>query len=118
FTNYGISGPPILQISRKAGELLQDKRDAVLRVTVIDTMPRTSLEGLLAKRFHNAAGKAIEFSLVGLLNKRLIPVLLKEAGIRNLKTLVDNLSVVEREKILDVLTDWRFKITGTTSWPN
>ena len=118
FTNYGISGPPILQISRKAGELLQDKRDAVLRVTVIDTMPRTSLEGLLAKRFHNAAGKTIEFSLVGLLNKRLIPVLLKEAGISNLKTLVDNLSVVERKKILDVLTDWRFKITGTTSWPN
>jgi predicted Rossmann fold flavoprotein len=118
FTNYGISGPPILQISRKAGELLRDKGDAVLCVTVIDTMSRSSLGRLLDKRFHNAAGKTIEFSLVGLLNKRLIPVLLKEAGIKNMKTPVENLSVGEREKILDILIDWRFKITGTTSWPN
>lgn len=118
FTNYGISGPPILQISRKAGELLRDKCDAVLRVTVIDTMSRSSLGRLLAKRFHNAAGKTIEFSLVGLLNKRLIPVLLKEAGVQTLNIPVENLSVAEREKVLEILTDWRFKITGTTSWPN
>lgn len=118
FTNYGISGPPILQISRKAGELLRDGRDAVLRVIMIDTMSRESLEGLLTKRFHHAAGKTMEFSLVGLINKRLIPVLLKEAGISNLKAPVDNLSDGEREKILEILTDWRLRVTGTTSWPN
>lgn len=118
FTNYGISGPPILQISRKAGELLRDGRDAVLRVIVIDTMSRESLEGLLTKRFHHAVGKTVEFSLVGLINKRLISVLLKEAGIRDLKAPVESLTTGDKEKLLDILTDWRFRITGTTSWPN
>ncbi len=118
FTNYGISGPPILQISRKAGELLRNGQNAVLRVIMIDSMSRESLEGLLAKRFHHAAGKTLEFSLVGLINKRLIPVLLKEAGISSIKTPAEKLSIGEREKILDILTDWRFRITGTTSWPN
>lgn len=118
FTNYGISGPPVLQISRKAGELLRKGRDAVLRVIMFDNMSKESLEGLLAKRFHYAAGKTVEFSLVGLINKRLIPVLLKETGISNINAPVEELSAGEREKILDILTDWRFRITGTTSWPN
>ena len=118
FTNYGISGPPILQISRKAGELLRKGRDAVLRVIMIDSMSKESLDGLLAKRFHHATGKTVEFSLVGLINKRLIPVLLKEAGISDMKAPAEKLSTGERERILDILTDWRFRITGTTSWPN
>jgi predicted Rossmann fold flavoprotein len=119
FTNYGISGPPILQISRKAGELLRKGRDAVLRVIMIDSMSKESLDGLLAKRFHHATGKTVGFSLVGLINKRLIPVLLKEAGISDMKAPAEKLSTEEeRERILDILTDWRFRITGTTSWPN
>lgn len=118
FTNYGISGPPILQISRKAEEIIQSGRDPVLRVVVIDSMSKESLEGLLAKRFHNGAEKTVEFSLVGLINKRLIPVLLKEAGIRNLRVPVESLSTEEKKNILNILTDWRFRITGNTSWPN
>ena len=118
FTSYGISGPPILQISRKAGEIMQNGRNPVLRLNMIDSMPKERLDGLLAKRFYHAVGKTAEFSLVGLINKRLIPVLLKEAGVNNLKAPVENLSAGERKKILNILTDWRFRITGTTSWPN
>lgn len=118
FTNYGVSGPPILQLSGKAGELMQTKRKAQLRVILIDSMSRESLNGMLTRRFHNAVGKTIEFSLVGMINKRLIPVLLKEAGIKNPKADVETLTTGEQEKILDILTDWRFTITGTTSWPN
>jgi predicted flavoprotein YhiN len=29
FANYGVSGPPILQISRKAGELLNEGKDTI-----------------------------------------------------------------------------------------
>lgn len=118
FTNYGISGPPILQLSGKAGEIMRKERKARLRVILIDTMSRDNLNGMLTQRFHNAAGKTVEFSLVGMINKRLIPVLLKEAGIKDLKAPVENLTTGEQERILDILTDWRFTITGTTSWPN
>ena len=60
----------------------------------------------------------MEFSLVGLINKRLIPVLLAEAGIEDIKQPVSNMSANEIESIASVLKDWRFKIRGTKSWPS
>ena len=116
FANYGVSGPPILQISRKAGELLLKGQNPVLKISIIDTMSQQQVNNLIEKRFNKATEKTVEFSLVGLINKRLIPVLLKEAGIKDLKAPVQTLSKEEREKIANILTDWRFKIRGTKGW--
>ena len=118
FANYGVSGPPILQISRKAGALLRENREVILKITLIDKMSKKELEKLITARFKNGPGKTVEFSLVGLINKRLIPVLLKQAGVKNLRCPVGNLSVEERGRIINILTDWRFKVRGTKSWPS
>ncbi len=118
FTNYGISGPPILQISRKVGELIKKKKDAILKVSIIDSMTQKELDGFLAKRFKTMQDRSLDFSLVGFVNKRLIPVLLKQAGIQDIRKPVHMLAAVERQKISTILTDWRFKITGLRSWPN
>jgi predicted Rossmann fold flavoprotein len=62
--------------------------------------------------------RSLDFSLVGFVNKRLIPVLLKESGIENIKMPVRELSAKDRRKIVNILTDWSFKIRGTKSWPS
>jgi predicted Rossmann fold flavoprotein len=118
FANYGISGPPILQVSRKAGELLRDKKEATLKISIIDTMNVEELQNFLVVRFDKMPGKTLEFALVGLINKRLIPVILKQAGFSNLKAPVGSLTFEQRLKIARILTDWMFKITGTRSWPS
>jgi predicted Rossmann fold flavoprotein len=118
FANYGVSGPPILQISRQAGELLQQGKEAILKISVIDSMSKEELLQKLQKRFRVGAKKPVDFSLVGFINKRLIPVVLMEAGINDLKRPAGSLSVQEQERIGDILTDWRFKIRGTKSWPS
>jgi len=118
FTNYGISGPPVLQVSRKAGELLRDNQEVWLKVRIIDTMSKGDLDNLLAARFRNGPEKSTEFSLVGLINKRLISVLLKEAGINERKCPVGGLDSADRKKIAGILTEWKFKVTGTKSWPS
>lgn len=118
FANYGVSGPPILQISRKAGELIKRKKEAILKISIIDNMTQKELDGFLAKRFRNMPEKSLDFSLVGFINKRLIPVLLKQAGIKDIKKPVRELSDADRQKISTILTDWRFKITGSKSWPS
>jgi len=118
FANYGVSGPPILQISRKAGELMQKNQEVILKISVIDTMNKEELKKLLNTRLQNGPTKTIEFSLVGLVNKRLIPVLLKEAGIKDLKCLAANISSRELDSIVNILTNWRFKTRGTKSWPS
>lgn len=118
FTNYGVSGPPILQISRKAGELLNEGKEAYLKITIMDMMPKEDLRKLINKRMQIGAKKPVDFSLVGLINKRLIPVVLREAGINDIKRPVASLSAKEQEGIIDILTDWRFKVRGTRSWPS
>ena len=118
FANYGVSGPPILQISRKAGEILKEGQEAHLKISIIDMMSKEELRKLINKRFLIGSKKPVDFSLVGLINKRLIPVVLAEAGINEIKRPVGSLSAKEREWIIAILTDWRFKIKGTKSWPS
>jgi hypothetical protein len=118
FANYGVSGPPILQISRKAGEILKEGQEAHLKILIMDMMSKEELRKLINKRFLIGSKKPVDFSLVGLINKRLIPVVLAEAGINEIKRPVGSLSAKEREWIIAILTDWRFKIKGTKSWPS
>lgn len=118
FTNYGVSGPPILQISRKAGELLNEGKEAHLKITIMDMISKEELRKLLKMRLQTGAKKPLDFSFVGLVNKRLIPVVLMEAGIKDLKRPAANVSAQDLEAIIRVLTDWRFKIRRTKSWPS
>ncbi|HZJ82682.1 MAG TPA: NAD(P)/FAD-dependent oxidoreductase [Clostridia bacterium] len=118
FANYGVSGPPILQLSRKVGELLNEGKKLELKITIIDTMSRDEVKKFMDDRFETTKEKAVDFSLVGLINKRLIPVLLKEAQIENIKRPVRSLSLDERSRIADILMDWRFEIKGTRGWSN
>lgn len=118
FGNYGVSGPPILQISRKAGELLQENKEATLKINLLDMFTREELQDHLSRRFKYNPQKTLEFSLVGLVNKRLIPVLLKEAGFSDGKSPVSALTAREIDKIISILQNWRFLIRGTKSWPS
>ena len=60
FTNYGISGPPILQISRTALEYLKDGKNIQLRIEIIHTKTKEELETYLYERFKNSPNKSIQ----------------------------------------------------------
>lgn len=116
FANYGVSGPPILQISRKAQELLKAGQEAYLKIRIMDMMSKDELRQRIGRRLQMGANKPLDFCLVGLVNKRLIPVLLIEAGICDYKMPAGDISPQEREAIVDILSDWRFKIRGAKGW--
>lgn len=116
FTNYGVSGPPILQLSRTAGELLNSGKDVYVKIIIMDNMSREELLDIVNKRFQSGINKPLDFSFVGLINKRLIPVILAEAGISDIRRTVSELPYKQRDRIIDILTDWRFKIRGTKGW--
>ncbi len=117
FTEYGASGPPVLALSRKAGECLQKGQAAWLKLTLINTCDREELVRYLNKRFAAGPEKELVFSFVGYINKRLIPVILREAGIADIKKPAGRVSPGECRDIANILQDWRFLIKGSTSWP-
>jgi len=116
FTEYGISGPPILTLSRKAGECLKKNKRPFMKLVLLDSLTFGELEALLAERFSNNPGKTLAFSFVGFLNKQLAPVLLKEAGLE-LNKVASQVTAAELKKVAHILLNWRFPIIGTTSWP-
>ncbi|CCQ98230.1 conserved hypothetical protein [[Clostridium] ultunense Esp] len=115
FTNYGISGPPILQLSRTALKCLKDNKDVELKVSIIHRKTEEELYNYLIYRFGFMAKKTIEIGLIGLINKRLILPILKELGINKNKQIA-HLSNDEVSRLSKILTDWRFKISGSKSF--
>jgi len=108
FTKFGISGPTILRLSRKANELTLRGEPVQVRVVLLDGVDRDEVR----RRFEAAGDRPVEHALVGLVHKKLIPALLREAGIAKHDVLLASLPVRERERLLDLLFDWRFAVTG------
>ncbi len=81
FADYGLSGPPVLQLSRRAGERLQAGRSVWLELDLFPTCGCPELVLLLRRRLAALPDRSVGFGLVGFLHKRLIPVLLQQVGI-------------------------------------
>ncbi|MBB6716768.1 NAD(P)/FAD-dependent oxidoreductase [Clostridium gasigenes] len=116
FTDYGISGPPILQISGYASKALSNKKKVEI---IVDMMPTLSsdevanfIEGHLAIFYH----RSISDALIGIINKKLIPTLLKESGISNIHTPCYDLHWEEKRKLIKLLKHWKFTCTGTNGF--
>ena len=116
FTSNGISGPPILQLSRKAGEFLQKQQKVWLKVSIINHLSPEQIEQTLMQRWQTQPSQTLAFSFTGFIHKRIIPSLLKAAGITDINKKVASVSTTERHQITNILHDWRFEVTGTDSW--
>lgn len=116
FTDYGISGPPILQLSRRAGEQLSEGHNPWIRLDLFPQLTTQGLRELIQLRLAYQPEKPLDFSFVGLINKRLIPVVLKEAGINPSTQRAGGLREKDLERLLSVLKGWTFEIIGSQPW--
>jgi predicted Rossmann fold flavoprotein len=112
FTKYGISGPTILQLSRKANESMALNKTVIIKVVLVTQLQRMDV----VRRFQNAIDRPVDFSLIGLIHKKIIPAILKEAGIDKNHRLVSEISQTKIDKIIELLFDWRFTVTGSKSF--
>ena len=116
FTDYGISGPPILQVSRRVIEELNNKNKPFLTIDMFPQYSKLELYDILEKRFRKIDYKTLQEGMVGFINKKLIPVVLYEAGFDDLNKLCGRLNKKEIYKIIDILKEWKFEVTGHNSW--
>jgi len=112
FGNYGISGPAILDISRRANELVLAGKQPYVKLILVTQLSRNEIED----RFAKAKERPIDYALIGLINKRYISALIKEAKILKQNTPIENLSQNELKNVIDLLLDWRFPIKGSKSF--
>lgn len=118
FTDYGISGPPILQLSSLASKLLYNNKKVYLQIDILPNMSKEELINLLENHWGTFYYRTIHDSFIGIINKKLIPTLLKYCGIKNIHMPCQDISWQEKEKIFNTLKNWTFTITGTNSFKN
>ena len=81
FAEYGLSGIPVFQVSRFAGEALNRGNKVTCKVNLLPGYTKEELEALLLKRFETLKNRTAEELLVGLHNHKVNYILLKELGI-------------------------------------
>ena len=114
FTDYGLSGPPILQISR--GVSFAKSQCEVS----LDIMPETdyiTLEEKLKVRVRELSHRNLDEFFTGMLQKRIGQVLLKTIGCR-LSDKTETLDTQKIKKLANLMKNWKFSVLGTTGFLN
>ena len=114
-TDYGISGIPVFQVSRFVSAALEEKTPVLARLDFFPDMTRKELYRYLDRRFENCPYKSLEEMMVGLLNKNLASVLIREAqldGKRNWGCL----SKAQKNHLCEMMDDFTLPIHGTNAY--
>ncbi|MBQ9120038.1 MAG: aminoacetone oxidase family FAD-binding enzyme [Lachnospiraceae bacterium] len=123
FTEYGISGIPILQLSRYAACALLRKEKVQNVKLYLDFFPQTtenSLQKQIEARFLNFPERTNLQKLTGLLPSKLNAVLLKRVGMRSeaKETLQTEQGQKIAKRLVTELKHFELEITGTNSFEN
>lgn len=114
FCDYGLSGPPILQISREAS---RENRSCEIS---LDLYPETDFSLLYSKlvtRHKTLKNRTLDEFFTGMLQKRIGQVLLKSIGCK-LGDTADSLNDKKIKELAALMKNWSFKVTGTTGYAN
>lgn len=110
FTNYGISGPPILDMS------VNTKEGDIIEVPLINNLKKDSID-MVYNRYYMFPDFSLEEFLMGLVDKKFIHYIVDSLDMD--KSIAMNMiSMGDFEKIIGLLLKSRFNVTGHTGFKN
>ena len=113
FTHFGVTGPIILQLSRRASELLAEgAQELKLQLNLKPALTHEVLRERIERDFAKYERKQLHNAMVDLLPKRMIHVVLDAAELSP-ECFVGQLSSKERERLVHILQELPLTITGT-----
>ena len=117
FAAYGLSGIPVMQLSRFAAYYLEQKKDVTFVIDLLPDFSNQQVQEELTRRWKRAEKKTAEEMLIGWLNHKLNYVLLKESGIDPVSK-ASSISPDQLKKLGKVMKEFAFKITDTNGFDN
>lgn len=114
FCDYGLSGPPVMQISR---EVPRNKNSMTLSLDIIPEIAFDDLKAKIKARSENLKERNLEEFFTGMLQKRVGQVILKQCGLR----LLDKSGILDDgdiDRIVRMIKSFDFKVLDTTGFVN
>jgi len=118
FTDYGISGPPIFILSSYASRNLHKNRKVEILVDMMPTYTEDEVYNFIEGHFALLSHRPAIDSLIGVINKKLIPALLKSSGIVDLHIPCYDLDWKQKASIINNLKAWKFTCVDTNGFGN
>lgn len=115
-TDYGISGIPVFQVSRFAALGIYEKRNVYAKVNFLPQFQIEEVKSIIENRRVTSKNEVCD-ALTGMLNKKLITVLVKEAGI-SVNKRINELSDTEIESLTKKICEFKINIISTNSFDN
>ncbi|MGE5310517.1 MAG: NAD(P)/FAD-dependent oxidoreductase [Nitrospirota bacterium] len=111
FTHFGVSGPIILTLSKRAVDGLRQGQAVAISLDLKPALDERKLDERLLRDLRSHGKQRLRTVLKGLLPQTLIPVCLELAGISP-ERLASELTLQERRRLRAWLKDFRLKVTG------
>lgn len=113
FTHFGVTGPIILRLSRRAAELMNGGADTLtLNLNLKPALSYEVLHARIERDFSKYEHKQVRNGMIDLLPKRLIDIVLGAAQISPERT-TGQVSAKERNRLAQTLQALPLTITGT-----
>lgn len=119
FTEYGLSGIVILELSRTVGEcLIEAKNNINILLDIMPDFTEQTLISMLEERKNKHGWKTLENFLTGIVNKKVGQMVIKSSGITPLSKLAETLTKKDIINIVRTMKGWSFPSKETMSWNN
>lgn len=112
FASYGISGLAILDLSQKASLALLNKQNVMISINLLPRFTPDELKEILHQLISSVPIHTLETLLGGLVPAKTVPYLCQAVVINSEKT-VSMLTPKEISKLLELIMNWKFEVTGT-----
>ena len=117
FTDYGVSGPPVLQLSglvhRHSGK---SGRDLKLEIDFLPNLPEAAVYAFLVFRREQNSQLPLQSFLTGLVHKRIGQSLVRQVSGLPLDTPCARCDTLQLQQLARLLKGWQVPVTGTRDW--
>lgn len=116
FTNYGISGPPVLNLSKYVN--LNNDKDLYVKLPLLNILEdEKKLRDLILNQFYLLNDYSLERWLSGLVDKKFINYILDKVLLeKDIK--IGSIEKDKLNKLIDILFESRFKVIKTRGFEN
>lgn len=119
-TDYGISGIPVFQFSRKAAYALLHKKRVSVEIDFLPDYGKEKYERFWAQRFRSLCpgggkGQTLEQFLTGISNKKINQLMIRLAGCKP-SDIAERLSAEKKEKIANLYRHFTVTISGNNGF--
>ena len=125
WTDYGISGIPVFQLSRDAAYALRDGRNVTMKISLLpdieqdttngENANRTEYETFWADRWTRQNSQVMEQFVTGIVNKKIGMLFLKLSGIKETET-AGHVSQPCRKKLEELFRSFTVTVKATNSF--